>query len=86
MSKVTLGPAIDPSDMADNQAKMFGVHTFNVQAQEQAAEDSVSVAVAANAVDASVNSAFVKDAPNLPFRLPFHAEHLFGIHTSDKGP
>lgn len=77
------GPAIDPSDMADNQKKLLGVSTFNVQQQEHDAEASVKVSVPVNAVDTSVNQSFVDSAPNLPLRLPFHLEHLFGCHDSD---
>jgi hypothetical protein len=72
------GPPIDPADMAGNQQSMFGVPTFNVAAQEKAIEGSVVIpAVNQSVVDASVNASFVKDAPNLPFKL-FGLEKLFG--------
>lgn len=79
------GPAIDPSDMVDNQAKMFGVHTYNVQSDQAAAEGGVSVTMAQMAVDASVNQAFVKSAPNLAFDLPFHIQRLFGGRVPEEG-
>lgn len=78
------GPAIDPSDMADNQKKMLGVSTFNVQQQEHDAENSVKISVPVNAVDTSVNQSFVDSAPNLPFDLPFHIQRFFGGKVPDE--
>jgi hypothetical protein len=78
VSNKTSGPAIDPSDMANNQSGMLGVHTFNVQSQYNDDVNHVKIPPPdVNAVDTSVNASFVKDAPNLPLRL-FGLEHLFG--------
>ncbi|HWT40560.1 MAG TPA: hypothetical protein VN081_04845 [Dongiaceae bacterium] len=71
MNGVPQGPALGNDDMADNQEKFLGVQTFNVQQDYDNTVDSVGVEVAENAVDTSVNQGFVKDAPNLPFCLPF---------------
>lgn len=83
MSEKPKGPAIDPSDMASNQSAMFGVSTFNVKQQEQAAENSVKIPTSQFAVDTSVNQSFVDAAPNLPFDLPFHIQRFFGGKVPD---
>lgn len=75
------GPGIDPSDMSNNQASMFGVHSFNVQQSQADCEDHVKVNVPIHAVDTSVNQSFVDSAPNLPFKL-FGLEHLFHHRTT----
>jgi hypothetical protein len=68
------GPAIDPSDMSSNQALFFGVHGVNVSAQAHDIENAVRVTPPTVIPDATVLNAFVKDAPNLPFKWPWQKE------------
>lgn len=70
------GPAIDLNDVSNNQEKMFGVHTFNVQQFQADSDAHVKISIPENAVDTSVNKSFVDSAPNLPFKL-FGLEKLF---------
>jgi hypothetical protein len=71
MSKDIPGSKTDLGTMSTDQQTMLGVQTFNVQQQYNQAEGQVTIPQNNNAVDTSVNDGFMKDAPNLPFCLPF---------------
>jgi len=70
-------PPVDTDDMGKNQKDFLDNAPYNVEEDYQQTLNQVTSDGPIEAVDTSVNDGFVKDAPDLPFKLPLGLDKIF---------